>query len=157
MLWNRNVFSRVQSLLIPGLVEDPAAYLSSDGHNLYYTVQLYIDYPLQSGFAVSSYLRFFGVALVNLADGSMKFYTISHLIGTGSTDFITSFYNNYYSNWDKPPPWLIPQLRYPEQLLGSPPVQGQLDYDFFYHVNDPFIWRSSSQFYERPENNTVQY
>ncbi len=157
MLWDRNVFNRVQSVLIPGLVEDPAAYLSSDGQNLYYTVQLYIDYPLQSGFAASNYLRFFGVALVNLADGSMKFYTISNLIGTGSSDFITTFYNNYYSNWQKPPSWLIPQLRYPEQLLGSPSVPGQLDYDFLYHINDPFIWRSSSQFYERPQNNTVQY
>ncbi|MDA4116955.1 MAG: hypothetical protein OK455_01245 [Thaumarchaeota archaeon] len=165
MLWNRNVFDRVQRVLIPGLVEDPAAYLASDGKSMYYVVQIYIDYPIQSGFAATShgsngqgnYLRFFGVGLVNLADGSMNFYTVSNLIGAGPSDFITTFYNNYYNNWQSPPSWLVPQLRYPEQLLGSPSVAGQLDYDFVYHVTDPFVWRSGSQFYERPANNTVQY
>ncbi len=157
MLWNRNVFDRVQSILIPGLVEDPAAYLASDGKGLYYVVQIYIDYPIQSSFAASDYLRFFGVALVNLSDGSMNFYTVSNLIGKGSSDFLTTFYSRYYSSWQSPPSWLIPQLRYPEQLLGSPSVPGQLDYDFLFHVNDPFVWRSGSQFYERPESNPVQY
>jgi uncharacterized membrane protein (UPF0182 family) len=157
MLWNRNVFDRVQSVLIPGLVEDPAAYLASDGKSVYYVVQLYIDYPMQSGFSKSDYLRFFGVALVNVADGSMNFYNVSHLVGTGPSDFITTFYANYYSSWLSPPAWLVPQLRYPEQLLGSPYVSGQLDYDFAYHVNDPFVWRGGSQFYQRPANNTVQY
>jgi hypothetical protein len=157
MLWNRNVFDRVQSILIPGLVEDPAAYLASDGKSLFYVVQIYIDYPIQSGFSVSDYLRFFGVALVNLSDGSMNFYTVSSLIGTGTSDFLTTFYSNYYSSWKSPPAWLVPQLRYPEQLLGSPQVAGQLDYDFVFHVNDPFVWKGATQFYERPENSTVQY
>ncbi|TLX95046.1 MAG: hypothetical protein E6K96_07875 [Thaumarchaeota archaeon] len=70
---------------------------------------------------------------------------------------MTTFYGNYYSSWKSPPAWLVPQLRYPEQLLGSPQVAGQLDYDFGFHVNDPFVWRSATQFYERPENSTVQY
>ena len=158
MLWNRNVFDRVQSVLIPGLVEDPAAYLASDGKGIYYVVQIYIDQPLQSGFAKSDYLRFLGVALVNVADGSMNFYNVSHLVGTGPSDFITSFYSNFYSSWQTPPAWLVPQLRYPEQLMGSVSVPvGQLDYDFAYHVNDPFVWRSGSQFYQRPVNTSVQY
>jgi uncharacterized membrane protein (UPF0182 family) len=157
MLWNRNVFHRVQSVLIPGLVEDPAAYLATDGKSVYYVVQIYIDYPMQSGFSKSDYLRFFGVALVNVADGSMNFYNVSNLVGTGSSDFITNFYANYYNSWQAPPAWLVPQLRYPEQLLGSPFVSGQLDFDFAFHVNDPFVWRSGSQFYQRPGNNTVQY
>jgi len=163
MLFNRDVFSRVQSILIPGLVEDPAAYLSSDGKNLYYTVQLYIDYPLQSGFASYQsssvpYLRFFGVVLVNVEDGSMQGYTVSNLLGTNSTDFLTTFYQNYYPSWKAAPSWLIPQLRYPEQLLGSPDYgPGQLDWDFVFHVNDPFVWRSGTQFYERPANTSVQY
>jgi uncharacterized membrane protein (UPF0182 family) len=157
MLWNRNVFDRVQTVLIPGLVEDPAAYLASDGKSIYYVVQIYIDYPLQSGFSASPYLRFFGVALVNVANGAMSFYNVSNLVGTGSSDFITNFYSHYYSSWQGPPSWLVPQLRYPEQLLGSPYVTGQLDYDFAFHVNDPFVWRSGSQFYQRPANNTVQY
>ena len=157
MLWNRNIFSRVGQVLISGLIMDPSAYVVSDGKNLYYAVQVYIDYPLQSGFSASPYLRFFGVVLVNIADGSMQGYTVSNLLGTNSSDFLTQFYQNYYSSWKAPPAWLVPQLRYPEQLLGSLSVPGQLDYDFVYHVNDPFVFRSGTQFYERAANSTVQY
>ncbi len=157
MLWNRNIFNRVQSVLISGMVQDPAAYLVSDGKNVYFVSQIYIDYPLKSGFAASDYLRFFGVVLVNVSDGSMQGYTVSNLIGTNSSDFITQYYQEYYGGWKEPPAWLIPQLRYPEQLLGTPSVFGQLDYDFVFHVNDPFVFRARSQFYERPESNTVQY
>src|SRR5271157_3479125 len=160
MLWNRNIFSRVGDVLIPGLTMDPSAYIVSDGKNLYYAVQIYISYPLQSGFSASPYLRFFGVALVNIADGSMQGYTVSNLLSPGglnSTDFVTKFYQGYYSSWKAPPAWLIPQLRYPEQLLGSLAVPGQLDYDFVYHVSDPFVFRSGTQFYERAGNSTVQY
>jgi hypothetical protein len=158
MLWNRNIFSRVGDILIPGLTMDPAAYIVSDGKSLYYAVQVYINYPLQSGFSASPYLRFFGVVLVNIQDGSMQGYTVSNLMGgTNSTDFLTQYYQNYYSSWKAPPAWLVPQIRYPEQLLGTPTVPGQLDYDFVYHVSDPFVFRSGTQFYERPANNTVQY
>ncbi|MGA2664388.1 MAG: hypothetical protein ABSF83_05540 [Nitrososphaerales archaeon] len=158
MLWNRNIFSRVGGILIPGLTMDPAAYIVSDGTNLYYAVQVYINYPLQSGFAASPYLRFFGVVLVNIQDGSMQGYTVSNLMGgTNSSDFLTQYYQNYYGSWKAPPAWLVPQIRYPEQLLGTPTVPGQLDYDFVYHVSDPFVYRSGTQFYERPANNTVQY
>src|SRR2546428_3824545 len=87
----------------------------------------------------------------------MNFYGFSSLIGGTSSDFLTQFYSNYYSSWKSPPAWLVPQLRYPEQLLGSPQVAGQLDYDFLFHVNDPFEWRSAIKFYERPESNSVQY
>jgi hypothetical protein len=157
MLWNRNIFSRVGDILISGLTMDPSAYVVSDGKNLYYAVQVYIDYPLQSGFSASPYLRFFGVVLVNIQDGTMQGYTVSNLLGTNSSDFLTQFYHNYYSSWKTPPSWLVPQLRYPEQLLGSPYVPGQLDYDFVYHVSDPFQFRAGTQFYERAGNSTVQY
>ena len=158
MLWNRNIFTRVGDILIPGLTMDPAAYIVSDGKSLYYAVQVYISYPLQSGFSASPYLRFFGVVLVNIQDGSMQGYTVSNLMGgTNSSDFLTQYYQNYYSSWKAAPAWLVPQIRYPEQLLGTPTVPGQLDYDFVYHVSDPFVFRSGTQFYERPANNTVQY
>ncbi len=158
MLWNRNIFARVGDILIPGLTMDPAAYIVSDGKNLYYAVQIYINQPLQSGFSASPYLRFFGVVLVNIQDGSMQGYTVSNLMGgTNSSDFLTQYYQSYYSSWQAPPSWLVPQIRYPEQLLGTPTVPGQLDYDFVYHVSDPFVFRSGTQFYERPANNTVQY
>jgi hypothetical protein len=157
MLWNRDIFNRVDSLLIPGLSMDPDAYLASDGKNIYYVVQVYADYPLQSGFAGSPYLRFFGVVLVNVYDGTMQGYTVSDLIGSNSTDFLTEYYNKYYSSWQKAPSWLEAQLRYPETLLGTPSVKGQLDYDFYYHVSDPFVWRSGSEFYERPSGTLVHY
>jgi hypothetical protein len=157
MLWNRNIFNRVGEILIPGLVMDPSAYLASDGKDVFYVVQIYVDYPLQSGFANSPYLRFFGVVLANVYDGSMRGYTVSNIIGTNSSDFLTDYYSRYYSSWQEAPSWLEPQLRYPEQLLGTPDVRGQLDYDFYFHVSDPFVWRSGSQFYERPSGNTVQY
>jgi len=52
----------------------------------------------------------------------------------------------------------VPQLRYPEQLLGTQEAPiGQLDVDFRYHVDDPFIWRSGSDFYERPAATEVLY
>jgi hypothetical protein len=157
VLWNRDIFNRVDSILIPGLSMDPDAYLASDGKNIYYVVQIYADYPLQSGFSASPYLRFFGVVLVNVYDGTMQGYTVSDLVGSNSTDFLTEFYGKYYSSWQKAPSWLVSQLRYPETLLGTPSVQGQLDYDFYYHVSDPFVWRSGSEFYERPSGTLVHY
>ena len=157
MLWNRDIFNRVDNILIPGLTLDPDAYLASDGENIYYVTQVYVDYPLQSGFAGSPYLRFFGVVLVNVYDGTMQGYRVSDLIGANSTDFLTEFYGKYYSSWGQAPSWLEAQLRYPETLLGTPSVQGQLDYDFFYHVSDPFVWRSGSEFYERPSGTVVHY
>ncbi len=157
MLWHRDVYKRVGDVLIPGLTMDPAAYLATDGSRLYYVVQLYTSYPIQSGFSASPYLRFFGVVLVDISDGSMHGYTTYDLISMGGNDFLTDYYSRYYSSWGKAPDWLIPQLRYPEQLLGSPNSPGQLDYDFLYHVDQPFVWRSGSEFYERPNNNTVQY
>src|SRR5439155_22706861 len=98
MLWNRNVFDLVQSVLIPGLVEDPAAYLASDGKSVYYVVQVYMDYPMQSGFSKSVYLGFFGVALVDVADGSTSFYKVSNPVGMGLSVVITRVYANYYSD-----------------------------------------------------------
>ena len=160
MIWNRNIFSRVGDVLISGLTMDPSAYLVSDGKSLYYAVQVYIDYPLRSGFSASPYLRFFGVVLVSIRDGSMQGYTVSNLLspnGANRTDFVTQFYQKYYSSWKASPEWLVPQIRYPEQLLGSPNVQGQLDYNFVYHVSDPFVFRSGTQFYERAGVSTVQY
>jgi hypothetical protein len=157
MLWNRDIFNRVDSILIPGLSMDPDAYLASDGKDIYYVVQLYVDYPLQSGFSDSPYLRFFGVVLINVYDGTLQGYTVSDLIGSNSTDFLTEFYSRYYSSWQKAPSWLATQLRYPEALLGTPTAKGQLDYDFYYHVSDPFVWRSGSEFYERPSGTLVHY
>ncbi|MGI0084243.1 MAG: hypothetical protein ACREBQ_04085, partial [Nitrososphaerales archaeon] len=156
MLYQQDVFQRVQNVLIGGLVEDGSTYLVTDsaagGHSLYFAVQVYINYPIHTGFSDSNYLRFFGVVLVNVADGSMKGYTVAQNDG-----FLASFYKQYYPSWGQAPSWLQPQLRYPEQLLGNQNVAGQLDVDFMFHVQTPSIWRSGSDFFERPPSTEVLY
>ncbi len=152
MLLNRDVLERVSSVLIYGLTVDPAAYLVSDGNRVYYTVQVYIDYPMHSGFSASSYLRNFAVVLVDIEDGSMHWYFVGE-----SDGFLVDFYRDYYQSLNTPPDWLIPQLRYSEALLGMHDISGQLDVDFQFHVNDPFVWRSGSQFFERPSATEVLY
>jgi len=153
MLYNRDVLQRVSSILIHGLVVDPDAYLVSDGNRVYYAVQVCIDYPMHSGFSASKYLRYFAVVLVDIEDGSMQGYVVSK-----PDDFLADFYKGYYPSWEEPlPSWLVPQLRYPEALLGKHDAPGQLDVDFRYHVSDPFVWRSGSEFYERPPETEVLY
>ncbi len=153
MLLNRDIFSRVQSTLINGLVIDPETYLVTNGQNLYYNIMVYIDTPLQTGFAQSPFLRNFADVLVNVNDGSMSAYVVDN-----SSDFLSSFYRQYYSGWNASlPSWLVPQLRYPEQLLGTQQQPGQLDVDFTYHVTDSSVWRSSADFYERPADTPVYY
>ena len=156
MLYQQDVFQRVQNVLIGGLHEDGSAYLVTDssngGNNLYFAVQVYIDYPVHTGFSGSDYLRFFGVVLVNVGDGAMQGYTVAQNDG-----FLASFYKQYYSSWGPVPSWLQPQLRYPDQLLGNQNFAGQLDVDFQYHVQDPSIWRSGSDFFVRPPTNDVLY
>jgi len=152
MLHNRDVHQRVQDILIGGLTTDQASYLVTDGSRIYYLVQVYTDYPIHSGFSGSNYLRFFGVVLVDIEDGRMYPYVIAKPDG-----FLVDFYRQYYSSWQSPPDWLISQLRYPEDLLGTHDLPGQLDVSFQYHVSDPFVWRSGSDFYERPEATEVLY
>jgi hypothetical protein len=152
MLHNRDVYQRVQGILIDGLTTDSASYLVTDGSRIYYCVQVYTNYPIRSGFSGSNYLRFFGVVLVDVENGQMYPYVIAQPDG-----FLVDFYRQYYSSWTAPPNWLISQLRYPEDLLGTHANPGQLDVAFQYHVSDPFIWRSGSDFYERPESTEVLY
>jgi len=153
MLYNRDVLQRVRSTLINGLTADPDPYLVSDGNRVYYAVQVYIDYPMHSGFSASKYLRYFAVVLVDIEDGSIHGYIVGKPDG-----FFVDFYKGYYPSWEAPlPSWLVPQLRYPEALLGKHDASGQLDVDFRYHVSDPFVWRSGSQFYERPPATEALY
>lgn len=152
MLHNRDVQRRVQDILIGGLTTDKASYLVTDGNRIYYLVQVYTNYPIHSGFSSSNYLRFFGIVLVDIEDGRMYPYVIAEPDG-----FLVDFYRNYYPSWKAPPDWVVPQLRYPEDLLGRHDNPGQLDVSFQFHVNDPFVWRSGSDFYERPEATEVLY
>jgi hypothetical protein len=152
MLHDRDVYQRVQDVLIGGLAVDRASYLVTDGSRIYYCIQVYTNYPIHSGFSGSQYLRFFGVVLVDVEDGKMYPYVVGQPDG-----FLVDFYRQYYSSWKAPPDWLVSQLRYPEDLLGTHDNPGQLDVAFQYHVSDPFIWRSGSDFYERPAATEVLY
>ena len=153
MLVNRDVINRVSQTLVPGLVADPQTFLVTDGSQLYFAVMVYINYPLQTGFAQADYLRNFAVVLVNVNDGSMHPYLVNNC-----SSFLCGFFKQYYPTWNQAPPaWLVPQLRYPEQLLGTQTAPGQLDADFFYHVDTPQVWRSGSDFYERPSGTYVYY
>ncbi len=162
MLHNREVFQRVQNILISGLIEDGATYLVTNGTSLFFAIQVYIDYPLHSGFAnvpgtpIQNYMRFFGVVLVNIANGQVQGYTLP-----GNDDFLTSFYKQYYPSWGAIPSWLQPQMRYPEQLLGNQQYLGQLDADFVDHVGstqaDASNFLSGSLFYTRPNSTEVLY
>jgi hypothetical protein len=152
MLHNRDVHERVEDFLIGGLVTDNSTYLVTDGKRIYYAVQVYVDYPIHSDFSANNYLRFFGVVLVDMEDGHMFPYMVAK-----PDNFLLGFYRQYYSSWKAPPDWLLPQMRYPEDLLGTHDTLGQLDVDFQFHVSDPFIWRSGSDFYERPEATEILY
>jgi len=154
MLYKRDIISRVQSILINGLKIDPDPYLVTGNGEVYYAIQLYVQYPISSRFVASDYYRFFAVVLINVENGEMTAYTVGKDDG-----FLVSFYKKYYSNWGSPPDWLLPQLRYSEALLGSVlfNISGQLDVDFTFHVNDPYIWRSGSDFFERPPSTEVNY
>ena len=156
MLYNRDVLGRVQEILIHGLKVDSDAYPVSDGTNIYYAVQVYIDYRLLSGFTANNYVRNFAVVLVNVKDGTMQGYFVGKPDG-----FLVDFYKEYYPSWkqidDPSASWLRPQLRYPEEVLGKQDTAGQLDADFIFHVSDPFVWRSGNQFYERPPQTEVLY
>ncbi|MDG6933543.1 MAG: hypothetical protein JRN68_02480 [Nitrososphaerota archaeon] len=151
MLYNRNIFNRVGDILINGLQVDPAAYLVTDGSHLDYVVQVYVSYPLNSGFSDSPYLRFFGVVLVDPTNGNMTGYLVPNQ--NYSDGFLMSFYRSYYSDWQQAPAWLVAQLRYPEALLGEQGNPGQLDYNFYFHVTNPFEWRSGSNFYVSQDAN----
>jgi TRAP-type C4-dicarboxylate transport system permease small subunit len=166
MLHNRDVFNRVQSLLINGLTEDPSTYMVTDsnqpggGDDLFFAIQIYIDYPLHSAFASGndsngspgSYLRPFGVVLVNVANGDLQGYYLGQ-----SDGFLTSFYHEYYPNWKPVPKWLQDQLRYPEALLGNQNIPGQLNEDFIWHVDQASQFRSSSDFFTIPEDTEILY
>ena len=146
MLWNRDVKSRVQTMLLDHLTIDNDVFLVTDGQRLYYCVQVFVDYPLSSGFAQGRYIRFMGVVTVDVANGDLKGYSVSE-----SDGFLLDFYKRFY-DWPNIPPWLKSQIRVPETYYGT-----QLDVDYRYHVSDPTIWRSHSDDFEKPADTSVNY
>ncbi len=146
VLMHRNIQDRVQAILLPYMYTDHDPYLVFDRVNreAYYCVPIFSGYPLALQYAQSSYLRLLGFAIVNCADGEITW--VRNPNANPAQFFIESLYEDWYP-WIDPEPWLLDQLRYPEDLIDA-----QLDVDFYYHVTNPWVWRSYADFFEKPHS-----
>ncbi len=149
MLVERDVLSRVDSILLQGLNVDNDPYIVIDPTgNLFYAVSIYIDYGLATGYAHENYMRFMGVALVDIENGDIEFFSAP------STDeglFLDITYRNYY-DWHDTPAWLQSQLKWPEDLY-----ERQLDVAFFFHVDQGEQWSTGVDFHQRPTGSDTRY
>ncbi len=149
MLVARDVRSRVQSILLQGLVTDPDPYIVVDTTgNIYYAVSVYIDYRLATGYAHENYMRFIGVVLVDTDDGDLNFYRAPT---ENETFFIDQTFLNYYP-WNDAPDWLQSQMKWPESLY-----ERQLQVAYIYHVEDGFDFKSGVDFHESPAGSDTRY
>ncbi|MBD3354155.1 MAG: hypothetical protein GF364_21920, partial [Candidatus Lokiarchaeota archaeon] len=159
---NRNIRTRVENILLPGLWVDEDPYLVFDYENgkMYYALSICTNLNLKS-YSTSPILRFLGVALIDTEFGTMEFVKNPMLEGIDADDDPT--YPMWQLYMDKYPwielgvegpeyDWLREQLRYPEQLFEI-----QLSYQYKYHVDDPDVWQSGAQFHERPEEGDLFY
>jgi hypothetical protein len=149
MLLERDVRSRVESILLQGLRADSDPYIViSPTGEIHYAVSVFIDYRLATGYAHENYLRFLGVVLVGIDDGEMSFYRAPH---QNSSFFIDKTYNSYYP-WQDAPTWLQSQMKWPEDLY-----ERQLDVAYVYHVEDGYLWTSGVDFHESPAGSDTRY
>jgi hypothetical protein len=149
MLVERDVLSRVDSVMLQGLSIDNDPYLVVDPNgNIFYAVSIYIDYRLSTGYAHENYMRFMGVCLVGIETGEMTFYEAP------STDeglFLDITYRDYYS-WHETPDWLQSQLKWPEDLY-----ERQLHVAYIFHVNEGEKWSTGVDFHQSPEGGDTRY
>lgn len=149
MLVQRDVVSRVRSILLQGLTADKDPYIVVDpSGNIYYAVSVFIDYRLATGYAHESYMRFIGVVLVDIENGKLDFYAPP---STNSTFFIDGIYMSYY-DWQETPGWLQSQIKWPEDLY-----ERQLDIAYIYHVDRAETWLSGSEFHQAPIDSDTRY
>ncbi|MFW9980939.1 MAG: UPF0182 family protein, partial [Candidatus Thorarchaeota archaeon] len=149
MLVERDVLSRVEHILLQGLNVDNDPYIVIDPTgNLYYAVSIFIDYRLATGYAHESYLRFMGVALVDIENGGIEFFE-SPIDDDGL--FLDNTYKNYY-DWQEMPSWLQAQLKWPEDLY-----ERQLETAYFFHVKNGEEWRSGVDFHQNPTESDTRY
>ncbi|MFX1482776.1 MAG: UPF0182 family protein [Promethearchaeota archaeon] len=149
MLAQRDATSRVESILLQGLNIDGDPYIVVDPNgNIFYAVSIFIDYHLATGYAHENYMRFLGVALVDIANGNIEFYESP----AASDDlFLDNTYMNYY-DWHQSPDWLRAQLKWPEDLY-----ERQLQMAYIYHVNDGPEWSTGVDFHQSPEDSDTRY
>ncbi|MEE9353708.1 MAG: UPF0182 family protein [Candidatus Thorarchaeota archaeon] len=149
MLVQRDVLSRVRTILLQGLVADRDPYIVVDtAGNLHYAVSIYIDYSLATGYAAENYMRFLGVVLVDIGTGELEFFKSPT---AEESFFIDRTYMNYY-DWQEAPNWLQSQMKWPEDLY-----ERQLDVAYIYHVDDGFVWQAGQDFHEAPDNSDTRY
>jgi len=149
MLLERDVVSRVNTILLQGLKADNDPYIVVDPDGaLYYAVSVFIDYRLSTGYAHEDYLRFIGVVLVDIENGNMHFYRSP---AEDETFFLDSTYMEYYP-WQESPDWLQSQMKWPEDLY-----ERQLEVAYIYHVTDGLLWRSELDFHQTPEGSDTRY
>ncbi len=149
MLVERDVLSRVSSVMLQGLSvdSDPYVVVSPTG-DLYYAVSIYIDYRLSTGYAHENYMRFMGVCLVDIETGGMEFYSAPH---SDEGLFLDITYKNYY-DWQEMPDWLQSQLKWPEDLY-----ERQLEIAYIYHVKSGEQWSTGVDFHQAPEDSGTRY
>lgn len=149
MLVERNVVSRVKSVLLQGLsVDDDAYIVVGPTGNIYYAISVFIDYPLTMAYAHENYMRFLGVVLVDANSGNMSFYKSPR---EDDNFFIDRTYTEYYP-WQDTPSWLQRQMKWPEDLY-----ERQLDIAYIYHVEDGFEWKGGNDFHESPKDSDTRY
>ncbi|MEM2237415.1 MAG: UPF0182 family protein [Candidatus Caldarchaeum sp.] len=121
----------------------------TDGVKTYWMMPLIISLPTDKTpwSRGNSFVRFVGLALVDVYDGSVK------LIIVGK-DFFTSLFENVYSKYvsREIPQWLTKQIRYPAELF-----EYQVRQFSIYHVQDPATFIQAREFYEVPQGMDVYF
>ncbi len=149
MLVERDVLSRVRSIMLQGLSVDSDPYIVvSPTGQIFYAVSIFIDYPLSTGYAYENYMRFMGAVLVDIETGEMNFYESPE---TGESIFLDNTYRSYY-DWQETPEWLQTQLKWPEDLY-----ERQLDIAYIFHVHDPNTWLGGVDFHQSPDDSDTRY
>ena len=149
MLVERDVISRVRSMMLQGLAVDSDPYIVvNPTGDIFYAVSLFIDYQLSTGYAHENYMRFMGVVLVDIESGKMDFYESPE---TDESIFLDNTYREYY-DWQETPNWLQSQLKWPEDLY-----ERQLDVAYIFHVDEPNTWLGGVDFHQKPSDSDTRY
>ena len=153
-LINRNIRTRVEAILMPGLLIDNDPYLVFDRNNskMFYAVSIYTEI-FMGGYTDSYLHRFLGTVLIDVKTGHLSWYRNPGLPDS-SEDPLSSIWGVYMSvyPWKIADDWLLEQLRYPETLWEK-----QLVVDYTYHVLDQRTWKLQTDVYKRPKNGDVFY
>ncbi|MDW8360656.1 MAG: UPF0182 family protein, partial [Candidatus Caldarchaeum sp.] len=121
----------------------------TDGVRTYWMMPLIVSLPTDKipWSRENPFVRFIGVALVDVYDGRIQVITLGE-------DFFTKLFENVYSDYVTAvvPDWLKNQLRYPAELFSY-----QIRQFSVYHINDPAIFIQAREFYEIPQGVDVYF